>query len=223
MIDESTVWLIHADIDGRLREGSRAELGRILLADPEARALHRDMQLLRRQLEAVGCEEPPAGLADSILCAIPESAPDAGTRDASRSWRYALALVAAVAVVAVALQFGGPGEGIDGMSAVGTIAAGGRADASVALDHPEVRGSVQLRRNAGTVLIDLDVALHHDVEVTAARAGNSASARIWAGAGGERQRLTLELPAGAVGPVSVRLTSDGRLIQEVWLDAPTGR
>lgn len=223
MIDESTVELIHADIDGRLPAARRAELSSILLADAEARALHRDMRRLQQQLAAVGAEEAPPGLAESIMAAIPAPATAAGARIPAQSLRYALALAAGVAVVAVVLHIGGLGDDIDGSAAIGTMAAGDRASAPVVFDRREISGSVLLRRTAESVLIDVDVVPHDDVEVTAEQAAGHVSAFVRAGADGERQRLTLELPAGEPGPVSVRFTSRGRVVEELLLDAPAGR
>lgn len=223
MIDEATAELINTDIDGRLPEARRAELSRILLADPEARALHRDLQRLQRELAAVTAEPAPAGLADSIMAAIPAAAPGGRGSTAARSWRSAVALAAGVAVVAVVLHVGGLKEGIDGTAAVGTMAAGSGASAPVTLDHPEISGSVRLRRGAGSLLVEIDVAPQEDVEVTAIRADSSSRAFLRAGESGDRQRLSLELPAGESGPVSVRFTSRGRIIDEVRLDPAAGR
>lgn len=221
MIDERTAELIHADIDGCLPEERRAELGRVLLADPEARAFHRDMQRLQERLEAIAAEDVPQGLADSIMAAIPASAHGAGAHVRSRSWRHALALAAGVAVVAVALRVGGPGGEIDGTAAVGTMA--GRPDSAPAtIDRPEVSGSVQLRQTGESLFVDLDVALHEDVQIVAVQANSSASLMGRAGAARERQRLTLELPAGSSGAVSVRFASHGQLIGDILLEAPVG-
>lgn len=222
MIDERTAELIHADIDGRLPEARRAELSRVLLGDPEARAFHRDMQCLRERLDAMAAEEVPPGLADSVMAALPASAPGAGPQVPSRSWRHVLALAAGVAVVAVALRIGGLGGEIDGTAAVGTMA-GLPASAPVTIDRPEVSGSVQLRQAGESLFVDLDVTLHEDVQIVAVQAGSSGSLTGRAGATRQRQRLTLELPAGASGPVSVRFASHGELIGDVLLEAPIGR
>ena len=222
MIDERTAELIQADIDGCLPEARRAELSRVLLADPGARAFHRDMQRLQEQLEAVAAEEVPQGFADSVMAAIPASAASAGSRAPSRSLRRILALAAGVAVVAVALRIGGLGGEIDGTAAVGTMASP-PASAPVTIDRPEVSGSVQLRQTAEALFVDLDVALHEDVQIVAVQANSSVSFSGRAGAARDRQRLTLELPAGASGPVSVRFASHGRSIGDVQLEPPVGR
>jgi hypothetical protein len=222
MIDERTAELIQADIDGCLPEARRAELSRVLLADPGARAFHRDVQRLQEQLEAVAAEEVPQGFADSVMAAIPASAPGAGSHVPSRSLRRVLALAAGVAVVAVALRIGGLGGEIDGTAAVGTMA-GLPASDPVTIDRPEVSGSVQLRKAGESLIVDLDVALHEDVQIVAVQANSSASLMGRAGAAQDRQRLTLELPAGASGPVSVRFVSHGQSIADVLLEAPVDR
>jgi len=222
MIDERTAELIHADIDGCLPEARRAELSRVLLADPAARAFHCDMQRLQERLEAVAAEDVPPGFADSVMAAIPASAPGAGSHVPSWPLRRILALAAGVAVVAVALRIGGLGGEIDGTAAVGTMA-GLPASAPMTIDRPEVSGSVQLRQAGESLIVDLDVALHEDVQIVAVQANSSASLTGRAGAAQDRQRLTLELPAGASGPVSVRFASHGQLIGDVLLEAPVGR
>jgi len=223
MIDQTTAELINTDIDGRLPAAQRAELSRILLADPEARALHRDLQRLQRELAAVTAEPAPAGLADSIMAAIPAVASGGGRPGAARPWRSAVALAVGAAVVAVVLHVGGLKEGLDGAAAVGTMAPGAGASAPVTLDHPEISGSVRLSSGSGSLLVEIDVAPREDVEVTAVRADSSSSAFLRAGESGDRQRLALELPAGESGPVSVRFTSHGRIIDQIRLDPAPGR
>jgi len=164
----------------------------------------------------------PQGFADSVMAAIPASAPGAGSHVPSRSLRRVLALAAGVAVVAVALRIGGLGGEIDGTAAVGTMA-GLPASAPMTIDRPEVSGSVQLRQAGESLIVDLDVALHEDVQIVAVQANSSASLTGRAGAAQDRQRLTLELPAGASGPVSVRFASHGQSIGDVLLEAPVGR
>jgi hypothetical protein len=222
MIDEPTAELIHADIDGCLPEARRAELSRVLLADPEARAFHRDMQHLRERLEAIAAEDVAPGFAGSVMAAIPASVPGASSHAPSRPSRRILALAAGVAVVAVALRIGGLGGEIDGSAAVGTMA-GLPASAAVTIDRPEVSGSVQLRQAGESLFVDLYVALHEDVQIVAVQANSSTSLTARAGAAPDRQRLTLELPAGASGPVAVRFTSRGHTIEDILLEAPVGR
>lgn len=222
MIDERMAELIQADIDGCLPEARRAELSRVLLSDPAARAFHRDMQRLQERLEAIAAEDVPPGFADSVMAALPASTPGAGSHVPSRSLRRVLALAAGVAVVAVALRIGGMDGEIDGTAAVGTMA-GLPASTPVMIDRPEVSGSVQLRRTGESLFVDLDVALHEDVQIVAVQANSSASLTGRAGAAGDRQRLTLELPAGASGPVSVRFASHGHTIGDILLEAPVGR
>jgi hypothetical protein len=219
MIDERTAELIHADIDDCLPEARRAELSRILLADPEARALHRDLQRLQDQLAAIGAKEVPTGLADSIMAAVPAAERSAREHAAAPSWRYAIALAASVALAAVVLRIGGLNEGIDGTAAVGTMVGGQPASIPVAIDRPELSGSVQLRATGKSLFVDLDVALHDDVQIVATQGNSSASLAGRADAP-DRKRLSLELPGGHSGPVTLQFASPGQPLGEIVIEAP---
>jgi hypothetical protein len=218
MIDESTAELIHADIDDCLSAEHRAELSGILLVDPEARAFHRDMQRLQRELAVVETAEVPAGLAESIMAAIHAADAAPSRHEPWRDLRYGLALAASVAVVAVTLWIGGREDDIDGTAAVGTMSSGDRASAPVTIDRPEVSGSIRLLPMSDTLLVEVDVAPRDDVEVTARQGDAWVSAKVQADAAGRRQHLVLELPAGQSGPVSVQFTARGRFITEAQFD-----
>ena len=59
--------LIHAELDGDLSSQQRADLARLLLADPQLRALRDELKGLCNRLDAIGQVEPPPQLKDSIL------------------------------------------------------------------------------------------------------------------------------------------------------------
>jgi len=221
MIDERTAELIHADIDDCLPEARRAELSRVLLADPEARAFRRDMQRLQERLAAIGAEEVPPGLADSIMAAVPAAARSDRAQSAARPWRHAFALAASVALAALVLGIGGLDEGIDGTAAVGTMVGGHAASIPVAVDRPELSGFVQLRATGKSLFVDLDVALHDDVQIVATQGNSSASLAGRADAP-DRQRLSLELPGGQSGPVTVQFASRGQPLGEIVIEEPVG-
>ena len=221
MIDERTAELIHADIDDCLPEARRAELSRVLLADPEARAFRRDMQRLQERLAAIGAEEVPPGLADSIMAAVPAAARSDRAQATAWSWRHAFALAASVALAALVLGVGGLDEGIDGTAAVGTMAGGQPASIPVAVDRPELSGSVQLRATGQSLFVDLDVVLHDEVQIVATQGNSSASLAGRADAP-DRQRLSLELPGGQSGPVTVQFASRGQPLGEIVIEEPVG-
>jgi len=218
MIDERIEELVNADIDGRLPDSSRAELNRHLLANPEVRALHRDLQRLQQALESVHPEPVPTDLVTGIMDRIPARAVRPDARSASRTWRYAFALAACLAVAAVALRLGSLEEGVDGAAAVGTMAAGEHANSVATIDRPGLSASVRLRQAGGSLLVDLDVASQSHVDVVASYAGQTVGLSARPDMTGQRQ--TLELPAEGAGPVTVRFASQGRVIEEILLEAP---
>jgi anti-sigma factor RsiW len=218
MIDERIEELVNADIDGRLPEGSRAELNRHLLANPEVRALHRDLQRLQQALEPVRPEPVPADLVTGIMDRIPARAVRPGALSTARSWRYAFALAASLAVAAVALRLGSLDEDVDGAAAVGTMAAGEQANSAATIDRPGLSASVRLRQAGASLLVDLDVASQSSVDVVASYGGHTVGLSARGDMAGQRQ--TLELPADGAGPVVVRFASQGRVIEEISLQAP---
>jgi anti-sigma factor RsiW len=218
MIDERIEELVNADIDGRLPESSRAELNRHLLANPEVRTLHRDLQRLQQALESVRPEPVPADLVAGIMDRIPPRAVRPEARSASRSWRVAFALAASLAVAAVALRLGSLDENVDGAAAVGTMAAGDQATSVKTIDRPGLTASVRLRQAGASLLVDLDVASQNSVDVVASYAGQTVGLSARPDMAGQRQ--TLALPAEGAGPVIVRFASQGRVIEEISLRPP---
>jgi hypothetical protein len=153
------------------------------------------------------------------MAALPAGLPATGQRATTGSWRRFLAVAAGVAVVVVALRVADVGHGVNGSDAVGTMAAG-RPVASAPVDLPEASGTLSLRRAGGALHVDLDLDLRADVEVFASQDGASAGAVAHAGTGDGRRRLSIVLPDGGRGPVTVRILSDGRFLESVELGAP---
>jgi len=69
--DDERMVLIHAELDGDLSSEQRADLARLLLADPQARALRDEFRSVCSRLDAVGQVEPPPQFKDSILNRLP--------------------------------------------------------------------------------------------------------------------------------------------------------
>src|SRR5512135_2329165 len=108
MLDEKTFELLNAEIDGTLSATDRAELSRRLLESPELRALRDDLRRACAELDRLPRVEPPAGLREKILAALPQagSATEAQARRGfafgPRSLRFAAAIVGGVLVSALA-------------------------------------------------------------------------------------------------------------------------
>ena len=70
MIEDRHIELINAELDGELTTAERAELSRLLLANPEARALRVELSRLSGALEQLESVAPPSELATSVLSSL---------------------------------------------------------------------------------------------------------------------------------------------------------
>lgn len=243
MIEQRTLDLIHAELDGELHVGDLAELQLRLESDPEARAMREHLGAIAGALGRMPSVAPPAGLQDQILQATRPSADLLPFRNRRTQFvRYTMALAAGLALAAVGIQFSGnSGAGMDADQLVGTI--GGQASApdqavaEVALQAADLQGSVGLSPDDGRWRLVFELASKQPVTVTAAYAeaafrlnghagGGSGAEAIKATPGhiefvnqGE-QRLVLFLEPGAGGPVRISFEGQGKLLQEAVLDVP---
>src|SRR5712671_3960893 len=159
MADSGHLALIHADIDGELDGRQRSELARYLLADPEAKALREDLRRLCTELDALKDVDPPQGLRQSILDALPQSNPPR-----VRSWwsaprlRYA-ALIAGVLAAGTVVY-----ETLDGPRPATSDVAGTMATAdtpttvdTVRLGNGAVAGRVSLYRDRAGLGLEFEL------------------------------------------------------------------
>lgn len=243
MIEQRTLDLIHAELDGELHVGDLAELQLRLESDPEARAMRDHLGAIAGALGRMPPVAPPAGLQEQILQATRPAAKVLPFRNRRTQFvRYTMALAAGVALAAVGIQFSGnSGYSLEADQLVGTIggqaSAPGQAVSEVALQAADLKGSVGLTPDAGRWQLVFELASRQPVTVTAAYAeaafrlngysgGDPAAAAISATPGhiefvnqGE-QRLVLFLEPGAGGPVRISFEGQGKLLQEAVLDVP---
>lgn len=243
MIEQRTLDLIHAELDGELHVGDLAELQRRLEADPEAQAMRNHLAAIAGALGRMAPVAPPAGLQEQILQAMRPAAKVLPFRTRNTHIvRYTVALAAGIAIAAVGIQFSGnSGAGLDADQLVGTM--GGQARApdpavtEVALQAADLKGSVGLSADQGRWNLVFELASRQPVTVTAAYA--EAAFRL-SGSSGEapgaaaisatpghirfvnqgQQRLVLLLEPGAGGPVRISFEGQGKLLQEAVLDVP---
>jgi hypothetical protein len=153
---DTTLELINAEIDGVLTGPQRADLNRLLLADPSVRALRDDLTRTCRALDEMPREEIPAGLHDAIVTGLPVSAPKPyGLRRASFTsrplLRYAAAFGGGLLVSALAFQFGKLDSTEFGAGQLaGTIADATHAEARMIVNLDQVRGLITLTGAAET-------------------------------------------------------------------------
>jgi len=209
MADARYVALVHAEIDGELDPGQRADLSRQLLADSEARALREDLLLLRKMLDSIGEVEPPARLRPTVLQSLPPVFPLRGSiRWPAQHWRYA-ALVAGVLVAATLVYQTVDGPGPGSAEVAGTIAAK-RASATVdtvTLGAGPVTGRVSLYRDTGGLGLAFELAAREPVDVLIAADGRTLRVNGLGRAGSAEQKTTVALPGfGPDGTRTVNLT-----------------
>jgi hypothetical protein len=159
--------LIHAELDGELESGQRADLARHLLADPQTRALRDQLQGVCRRLDATGQVEPPAHLKESILSRLPPVPVTAAAyrRDSFSRWRLAAliaGLVTAGSIVYQTVQGPGPGS----RETVGTMVAEAPATVdSVVVEGGSVTGRATLYRGKTGLVVGLEVSAAEPVDV----------------------------------------------------------
>jgi hypothetical protein len=149
--------LVHAEIDDRLAGAERAELGRLLLADPQLRALRDQLRRTCAALDAMPQEEAPPDLHDSILRALPAAPVDCSPpaqRRAAPSWmRYAAALAGGALVTLLGFQLVDDSwHGVGSGDVTGTITPA-RAPAQLVLAHPGATGTVTVRDRGRPVVV----------------------------------------------------------------------
>jgi len=183
MIEDRHIELIHAELDGELNSEQRAELSRVLLANPEARSLRDELNRLFGALAQLEDAEPPRGLHASVLDAI--GAHKGPARSVRRSWytgpafRYAAVFLGGLLASAILL---GPGArqaaGPDISELVGTIGgqhAAGRGSPidRVELDLAQVSGAVNSYQLDGQLVVELDLTANEPIEVVATHGGQT--------------------------------------------------
>lgn len=147
---DTTLELINAEIDGVLTGPQRAELNRLLLADPSVRALRDGLTRTCRALDEMPQEEIPVGLHEAIVTGLPVTAPKSHglrrTSFASRPLlRYAAAFGGGLLVSALAFQFGKLDSTQFGAGQLaGTIADASHAEARMIVNLDQVQGSITL-------------------------------------------------------------------------------
>lgn len=173
MPDEAQIALIHAEIDGELDGRQRGELARWLLADPAARAVHEELRRTCAMLDGLGELEPPQGLRQSILDALPQA--PVGT---SRPWwsmprlRYAALIVGALTAATLVYEtVHGPTPASD---AAGTMVAGVRTTLdTVSLSNAAVSGRLRLYRDSAGLGIEFHLKANAPVDMVVAGGGRT--------------------------------------------------
>lgn len=170
-MNDRAIELINAAVDGVLGGPERAELNRLLLADPALRKLRDELRRTCQALDAVEPEEIPADLHESIMSVLPahqarSDEPVSSGRFGKPVLRFAAVFAGGLLVSALAFHFadvGTPGFGAHELS--GTIAPA--AAATLQIDLPQVKGQVALAGSAAAPVVVTRLAATSPVEVIA--------------------------------------------------------
>jgi hypothetical protein len=226
MIEERHVELIHAELDGELTSEQRAELSRVLLANPDARALRDQLARLFDTVAKVEVVPSPPEFSRSVLSALGAKLRPVASRSAGRSWytapafRYAAVFVGGLLASAVLLAPGARhAVAPDVSELVGTIGGQGTAGRGspidrVELDLTQVSGAVNSYQVDDQLVVELDLTASEPIEVVATHAGQTVHFSL-----GSRPQPTPErviwLPAGKPhgGPnVQLEVHGGGQLL-----------
>jgi hypothetical protein len=175
LMNDRAIELINAEIDGVLGGPARAELNRLLLADPAVRSLRDELRRTCQALDSLEQEEIPADLHESILSALPAS-PVRREEPAAAGWfgkpvlRYAAAFAGGLLVSALAFHFVGSAPGLDPQELAGTLAPA--HGAAVQIDLPQVRGEVAVAGTATGPMVVSRLAATSPVTVIASAEGH---------------------------------------------------
>jgi hypothetical protein len=198
MADPGQLALINAEIDGELDAAQRAELARTLLADTKARELRDGLRRLCQTLDAVPLLDPPAGLQESILAAMPQIAPRPGRRLADRpsvtAWRHASTITAWRYAALLA----------------GILVAGGVMFQLVRGPTPE---PTEL---AGTIALDPAATLVDTAQIASGLVSGHISLYR------DRAELTLRFEVTASTPIDARVSSEGHILQVIGVTSGGG-
>jgi anti-sigma factor RsiW len=242
MIEERHIELIHAELDGELTSKQHAELSRLLLANPEARAFRDELNRLFVSLAGVAGVEPPPDLARSVLQAVElKSAQEprlpGRTRFLRLAWspptplRYAAIFAGGLLAGTIVLQLASGGRSSPDVSQlVGTIGGHDRAVLAAPIDQIELdldqaNGSASAFEVQSTVVLQLDVSALQPVKVVATHGDHSVSFNLAARPGKAPERLLwVAGEAGSGGsPIEVRIFSSEKLLYEGVLETSRAR
>lgn len=175
-MNDRAIELINAEIDGALSRATRAELNRLLLANPAVRSLRDELRRTCQALDDVEPEEIPADLHESIMSALPTTPIRCEERVASARFgkpvlRYAAAFAGGLLVSALAFHFVGSGPAaLDPQELAGTLAPA-RGEV-VQIDLPVVKGHVVVAGTRTGPVVTSRLAATSPVTVVASTEGH---------------------------------------------------
>ena len=226
MTDDERMALIHGELDGELNSEQRADLARLLLADPQVRVLRDELQDLCNRLGGLGRAEPPPVLRDSILRRLPPVPLAVAQTYRSASfgrWRLAAMLAGLLTAGTIVYEtVSGPAPA--GRETAGTMA----ADTSTVVDWATVgsgpvTGRATLYRDGSGLAVALELSAAQSVDVLISSAGHSFRINDLVSAPAGSVRRTAALPGVRMQGQVIELTFliGGRAVSRATLHAPS--
>lgn len=228
MTPEERNALIHAELDGELSSEQRADLARLLLADPQARAFRDELGDLRSRLESLAQVEPPAGLRESVLTRLPSAPHPVGATYRTAAfgrWRLA-ALLAGLLTAGTIVYETVQGPAPTSRETAGTMA----ADTAMTLDSVAVGGGLvtghaMLYRDKNGLAVGLEVSAPQavDVLITTGASSFRINGLLSQESGGSTRRM-VALPGVSTQGQQIDLSFliDERIVGRATLRAPAG-
>jgi hypothetical protein len=176
-IEQKTIDLINADIDGEIEHADKSALDEILAENDEARTLHSKLAALAGSIESIEPVSPPPHLRHVIMNSVnptttrAESPGFLQTLFASPALRYSSTFAAGVlltlSIVSSDQISNRAFDDVTGL--VGTISdpISGNLVNTVAVDDAEVAGKVSLRTSGSMLILDFDLVANSPVEIEA--------------------------------------------------------
>jgi hypothetical protein len=224
--------LIQADLDGQLDGAGKAELARLLLADPAARRLQEEL----RQTDALLRDLPRAPPPDDLRSAVQEALglPDhdrGGRRVADGGVGFRLAAAVVAGLVVVGLGYGLLSDRQDTAALQGSVAEAARPAAILQAGQGEVSARLAPSKDGMRLTLEAsggatgDVVLDYDPARIACRSTDGSAALSSPATG----QWVLSLPASSQsvtlvcsgeGPVQLESRSSGDRLAEATIQLP---
>jgi hypothetical protein len=202
------VELVNAEIDGELTGAQRAELNRLVLADPAVRALRDDLRRLCAAIDAIPAEEPPADLGARVMESLPGHPPVREDRDVHPRHglnrpvlRYAAAFAGGLLISALAFHFAVDPRTLDSQELAGTLVAADPSRLQVELE--QVRGTIELEGTARAPVVQTRLVAVRPVQVIARLEGQEIRLSGFAATPGEPTELSAAFSRAAVATPAV--------------------
>lgn len=225
-IEQTSIDLINADIDGEINAADKVELDALLGSNDEARTMHADFAALCGSLDAIEPESPPPHLRHVIMNSVRPTPAETGSSGflgalfATPALKYSATFAAGVVLtLSIVSSDQVSNQAFDDVTGlVGTVSDPVRGDLvnSIAIDAAEVAGSVSLRSSGPMLILDFNLVTNGPIEIEA----DYADKTIWFNGFGQTESSDTTISAKSG---SVTLGMEGKRRYAVYLHNAGGR